>query len=396
MLPKNVWVLAIVQPLVMSSAPVMIFVGGLLGTHLAPDPKMATLPLAIMIVGTALFTIPAAMLMKLVGRKQGSLLGLFSAFIGALLAAYAAYVASFLWLLIGSLLMGVSLAFMQQFRFAALESLANPDDAGKAISVLMLGGIVAAFLGPEVALMAKDWVPSPHGFVGSFIGLAGLILLGMLVFTAFKNPQFKDDEIIGEARPLREIMRQPVFIVAVLAGVVGYGIMSFLMTATPVSMHEMNGHSLQDTKFVIQSHIAAMFLPSLFTAVLFKYLGLNRLLLLGSLLYGVVVIFGLMGQHVLHFWWALVILGVGWNFLFVGGTALLPSAYQPSERFKVQAANDFIVFAIQAIASLSAGWLVFAFGWNWLIIACIPVTVLMFAITLWYMRQNQKLAVATS
>ena len=178
-------------------------------------------------------------------------------------------------------------------------------------------------------------------------------------------------------RSLSVIVRQPVFIVAVLGALIGYAIMSFLMTATPISMHEMQGHSLTSTKWVIQSHVVAMFLPSLFTGVLIKKFGALRLLMAGTGLFALTLLIALSGHHLMHYWWALVLLGVGWNFLFIGGTTLLPQSYSRPERFKVQATNDFLVFAAQAIASLSAGWLLFQVGWQMMVWSCLPVVLLM-------------------
>ncbi len=280
--PKNIWLLIICQTLAVSSISLLIFVGGLLGAKIATDPKLATLPLALMIIGTACATVPAALLMQRVGRKYGYMLGMLCALLGALISMIAALHAAFFLLLLGSFFIGSSLAFAQQFRFAAIESDKDPSDAGMAISLLLLGGILAAFLGPEAAMLGKELLPSPHGFAGSFLLVAMFVSLAGLVLTQFENPPGAIAEVSGEVRPLSVIVRQPVFIVAVLGALIGYPMMSFLMTATPISMHEMQGHSLTSTKWVIQSHIVAMFLPSLFTGVLIKKFGALRLLMAGT------------------------------------------------------------------------------------------------------------------
>jgi MFS family permease len=238
-LPRNIWVLTICQFLAMSSAPLMVFVGELLGRQLAPSPKWATLPLTALILGTALSTIPAAMLMRRVGRKRGSYVGYCFALAGSLLAMQAALSASFGLFLLGAFLLGVNLAFAQQFRFAALESLADPADFPTAFSVMMLGGIVSAYIGPEIGLIGKDLIASPHGYAGSFLLLSGLILLSMIVFLGFREPVAKSPKGSSPARALSEITRNPLFLIAILASGVSFGVMSLIMTATPLNMNEL-------------------------------------------------------------------------------------------------------------------------------------------------------------
>ena len=367
----------------------MVFVGGLLGKHLAPSPKLATLPLTALILGTALSTIPAAMLMKRVGRKRGSYVGYILALLGTFLAMQAALNASFGLFLSGAFLLGANLAFAQQFRFAALESLDDPNDFPTAFSVMMLGGIVSAFLGPEIGLSGKDLLDSPHGYAGSFLLLAGLILISMTVFALFKEPVVSNREGEEPARPVLEIARSPLFFIAILASGVSFGVMSFVMTATPLNMHEICGIDLSSTKRVIQIHIASMFLPSLFGGWLIKRLGIGRVLLAGSVVYGGMMAVGLAGQELMHFLGSLILLGVGWNFLFTGGTALLPKTYRNSERFKAQAFNDFAVFGVQAIASLGAGWFLFEFGWSILVWACLPAVAAVGIAGLWLIRKGE-------
>lgn len=374
--PRNVWVLFVCQALTSCSAPVMIMVSGLLGLEIAPSESLATLAQGFTVIGLASASIPAAMLMRRIGRKQGTYVGMGLAFIGALLGLGAALWSNFPMLLAAGFLLGSNLAFTQQFRFAVMESVADRERHGPAISILLLGGIVAAFLGPEIGARGKDLIASPHGYAGSFLLLAILLLLAMFSLSFFRNPQLAanlDDE---SPRRLKDIICSPIFIVSVGAGAISYAVMSFVMTATPISMHAMDGHSLVHTKHVIQSHIAAMYLPSLIGGWLLQRFGIPRLLVSGSLIYLVMMVLGLRGHDVLHYWWALVFLGVGWNFLFVGGTALLPASYRPCERFKVQATNDFMIFGSQAIASLSAGWVLQTLGWEGVIWTCLlPVVV---------------------
>ena len=367
----------------------VVFVGGFLGKDLAPTPKLATLPLSAMILGTALSTIPAAMLMKRVGRKRGSFLGYSLALIGCFLAMQAAIQASFALLLVGVALLGSSMAFAQQFRFAALESLKDPSDFPTALSVMMLGGIASAFIGPELGLGGKDLIESAFGYAGSFLLLMGAIVLSMLVFTLYKEPVVVEIDEGESARPIGRIARSPLFIVAVLSCAVSFGVMSFVMTATPLNMHEICGIDLSNTKRVIQGHIASMFIPSLLGGFLINRFGMGRIIFVGAVLYGGMMLVGLAGQSLLHFWGSLLFLGVGWNFLFVGGNSLLPLSYRPSERFKAQALNDFAVFGSQGAASLGAGWFLFEFGWNALLWTCLAPTVVVGLAGLWLARQGR-------
>jgi MFS family permease len=383
-LPRNIWLLFVAQPLVAASAPVIVFIGGILSSKLAEDPSLATLPITLMILGVAAGSIPAAMLAKAKGRKFAALTGLSCSMIAAFTALISTKIASFELFTLASLLIGFGSAFTQQFRFAAIESSASDEDTPKILAILMLSGVFAAFLGPEAALVGKDWLSSPHGYAGSFLLLAIFIFLAMGIMVFFKNTEIKTDNIVGEVRPLKKIMSQPMFIIAICTATIGFSLMSYLMTATPLSMHHMQGHSLQDTKWVIQTHIAAMYLPSLITPWLVKRIKVKGLMISGTVIYTVVTLIALSGEQVMHYWWALMLLGVGWNFLFLSGTSLLPQSYEPSERHKVQASNDFILFGFQAIASLLAGWVLFNGGWHLVVLSSLPFIVILFAITLFY------------
>jgi hypothetical protein len=257
-----------------------------------------------------------------------------------------------------------------QFRFAAMESVPAKLIPSAASSVL-LGGIAAAFIGPETALFGKDLFQTD--FLGSFILLAGLFLVALLVLLAFKNPKLEQETVPLVSRSLREISTQPIFWVAISSAAVGYMIMSFIMTATPVSMHVMDGHSLSQTKWVIQSHIVAMYLPSLFTAWIVNRLGILKMMIVGLIAYLICIAIAYSGHYLSNYWISLILLGIGWNFLFIGGTTLLPQSYRPNERFKVQALNEFVVFGTQAIAALSAGWIVYAIGWELMLLFTLPI-----------------------
>ncbi|MBL4909286.1 MAG: MFS transporter [Alteromonadaceae bacterium] len=387
-LPRNIWLLFLVQPLAMSASPVIVFIGGILSTQLAPDPSLATLPLTLMIIGIASSTIPAAMLAKKFGRKKAFNIGLSLSCVGSLIAMFAAMHASFSLFLIACLCIGSSIAFIMQFRFAAIDSVSNSDDVAKVVSVLMFAGIFAAFIGPEIALMGKDWLASPYGYAGSFLGLAIMVFISLIIFQGFTDPVAHHDHAQGEERSLITIIKQPLFIIAILAAAIGYGLMSLLMTATPLSMHNMQGMSLINTKWVIQSHIVAMYLPSLFSGLLVKRIGLKNVLLLGIILFVGVTIIALNGQYLMHYWWTLVLLGIGWNFLFLTGTVLLAKCYRAVERYKVQAINDFIIFTVQALASLLAGWILFKGGWDILVYSTMPFILLIFIANMFFYRLN--------
>jgi len=389
-LPKNITLLFMAQPLVMCSAPIIVFIGGILSSQLTANESLATLPISLMILGVATGVIPAAMIAKNQGRKFAVFTG-FSCLIGAALIACAStLIASFELFAFASFLIGIGGAFTQQLRFAAIESTTNAENIPKTLSILMLSGVFAAFLGPEIAVVAKDWLESPYGYAGSFLLLTGLIFIAAIMMIFFSNPESVESVNAGEPRSLAIIIQQPVFIIAICSATIGFALMSYLMTATPLSMHHMQGHSLIETKWVIQTHIAAMYLPSLLTPFMIKRIGLKGLLTVGTLVYSVVALIALSGQHVIHYWWALLLLGVGWNFLFLTGTSLLPQSYHACERHKVQAVNDFILFGFQAFASLMAGWVLFNQGWNWVVLSSIPFIIGLFLITWYYQRTAKK------
>ncbi len=323
-----------------------------------------------MVVGTALSIIPAALLMRRFGRRLGFLLGSAGALLASLLAAFAIQQASFALFCLAGLLIGANSAFIQQVRFAATESVA-PALAGRAVSFVLVGGIFAGYIGPELARRSKDLLPYGE-FSGSFVVMAVLYALVVALFIFLKDIVPQVEHASGEERPLRRIAAQPVFLTAVFSGAVAYGVMSFIMTATPVYMNHVEHFDLAQTSFVIQSHIMAMFVPSLFTGFLLERFGSRRIMLGGLACLFATVMIGVASRELLHFWGALVLLGLGWNFLFVGGTVLLTESYQPAERFKAQAANDFSIMAIQAFTSLSAGSVLFATNWDTLNLINLP------------------------
>lgn len=389
MINRNILILFFSQSLGFSAVSFLVLLTGILAAQFGP-PKLATLPITLMVVGTALTTVPAAMLMRRLGRKHGIIGSYVLAIAGTILGFIALRHSSFVLLSLSNFFIGAFMAFVNQFRFAAIESVPDRQNAGQVVSFMLFGGVIAGFLGPQLA----DWgrhLFEPE-FSGSFLLLLGTLLVSLLIFSGFRNPQVPAEQgDIAAARPLAEILRQPLFLVALGSATVSYAIMSFLMTATPISMHQVDGFSFEESRQVIQWHIAAMFLPSVFNIFLFRLLGIGRLLLAGSIIYLLLAALALQGHEFMHYSGSLILLGVGWNFLFVAGTALLPQTYRTSERFKVQAANDFVVFGIQAVASLSAGWVLFTLGWDAMVWMTIPASALMLALAVYYFLRNMSL-----
>ncbi|MEN8142693.1 MAG: MFS transporter, partial [Thermodesulfobacteriota bacterium] len=369
---RNILVLALSQALGLSGAPMIVLIGGIIGADLAPDKSWATLPLALLVIGGAAFTIPAALLMGRIGRRLGFMTGMAIALLSSLVAVYAISTESFLLFCLSTLGLGTNMAFVQQYRFAAAESV-EPNYVGRAISLVLIGGIAAAFLGPELAKNSREWLPiGPYS--GSFASLAAIYLFNMVVMSFLKKPHISTAAVeTGGKRPLKEIISQPLFLTAVLAAMVAYWSMTFIMTATPVSMHIIDGFSLADTAWVVQGHVIAMFSPSLFTGWLIDRFGLGKMMKSGIILMTFCVVIALIERHLIHYWSGLFLLGIGWNFLFVGGTTLLTRTYRPAERFKAQAFNDFTVYGFQATASLSAGAIVFYAGWEIINLTTLPL-----------------------
>lgn len=376
---RNVLILALCQAVGISGYSAIVLLGGIIGADLAPTEALATLPVSICILGVAVSTVPAALLMKRIGRRNGFVAASIVAIGAALLAAYAVAQHRFALFCTGTFFIGVNVAFVQQYRFAAGES-ADQGQTGRAVSLVLLGGAVAGFLGPELAQRGRDWLPAGR-YAGSFVALAALYALAALFLLFYGNLRAHRTVAQGDERPLLIVVRQPLFLLALLTAAVGYSVMSFVMTAAPIQLHRLEGFSLDQTTLVIQSHIVAMYLPSLFTGALLERLGLSRVLLIGLAAFLVSIIAALVSVHLLHYWVTLVLLGLGWNFLFVGGTVLLTRTYRPLERFKVQAVNDLVVFGSQATAALSSGTVLFVADWRTLsVTSLLPLLVTLVAV----------------
>lgn len=354
-----------------TASPILVLLGGIVGARIAPDPSLSTLPLAMMIVGIASATIPASLLMSVLGRKAGFLMGTSVAFVAGLVAVWAVTNKSFVVFCIASFMVGNHSAFLHQFRFAVAESV-PPVEVPKSLSFLMLAGIVAAILGPEMGRRFSH-IESLPDYVGAFYGMAIMMAVSFFILLLFyRNQSITHIDESEPARPMTEVFRQPSLILAITAAVVGYALMSLIMTATPVSMHEMDHQSLDDTAWVVQSHILAMYIPSLFSGLLIASFGVMRILQAGFIIMLACLTVGWGQPMLMHYWWSMVLLGVGWNFLFLGGTTLLTQTYRGTERFKVQAVNDFLVFGLQALGSLGAGVLLARFGWNGVMLFSAP------------------------
>ena len=387
---RNVYVLAVAQAFSAAGMMTVFLLGAIVGSELAPMPELATLPVSLTVVGLAATAIPAALLMERIGRRTAFVASSLVAALAALAVAWAIVQASFALLCGATLVLGANLAFQQQQRFAAAESV-PPAQASRAISTVMIGTLAAAAVGPQVALALKELVPG-HEYAGSFVGVAALCIAAALVLTRC-DPGLPAPRAAGsgEGRPVAEVARQPMFLVAVAAAVVSYAVMSFIMTATPISMHVHDHHSDTDTAWVIQSHLLAMYGPSLFSGRLVGRIGVRAGMTVGLALMFACVAIASAGHDLMHYWWGLVLLGVGWNLLFVAGTALLTTTYQPAERFRAQAVNEFCVFGTQALASLLAGPAIHLLGWRTLNLATlVPLALFAVALLAWPAQRSRN------
>lgn len=366
---RNVALLAGSQAAMLSAIVMSMAVGAIVGAALAPDKGLATLPIAAMVVGTAIASLPAAMLMRRRGRRPGFLIGGVLGVAGSLLAAFALHRQSFALFVLGHVLLGSYQGFANYYRFAAVEAV-DAAHASKAISWVVAGGVVAAFLGPQLGQWGRDWIAGDL-FVGAYLAQAGLGVLALAMIAQLRLAPVSVGQG-GEARSLREIVAQPALRASIMGAAIGYAVMIMVMTATPLAMIGC-GLPGSDVTPVIQWHVAGMFVPSFFTGSLVRRYGAPRIMQVGFVLLMGHVAIALTGLEFLHFLSALVLLGIGWNFAFIGGTALLTQAYRPSEQTKVQAVNEFVVFGLVALASLSAGWVYDRFGWVTLNLAVVPL-----------------------
>ena len=374
-LPKNIYVISAVMALSFAIISMMVFMAGILGAQIAPSPELATIPLAMMIGATGLATIPAALIMQRFGRKAGMVIGLGVSLIGCSIAYFAALTANFNLLIAGAICIGLNAAFTHQARFIILENAQGEAQAADGLTLGLMANLIAAMAGPQLGAIGKDMLEGSAAFSGSFVFAGGLAMAALVVLSLYQNVAISSQDTNAAKRSLWQIVSQPLFILAAGSAAIGYGVMAFVMTATPISMHEIDGHSLGHTKLVIQSHIVAMFLPSILSGALLKRGFRSSLIFTGLGLYLVVTLIGFNGMAVLHYWWALLILGLGWNLLFMTSTAILPQTYTPQDQFKAQAANDFLVFAVQGVGAFAAGWALFSLSWNGVLWVALTFTV---------------------
>lgn len=378
---RNVAVLAASQAVFTTGATMLVILSGLVGLDLAEDKALATLPVSAVMIGNALTMVPASLLMGKIGRRPGFILGALIGAGGAAVAAAGILGRDFRLFVLGTFIIGIYAGFAQYYRFAAADA-ASTGFKSKAISLVVAGGVVAALVGPELTKWSSGLL-APDGFLSSYLVVAGLALAAAALLGLLDVPRPRTEEISQPGRPLRLIMRQPVFLVAAFVGMMGYGVTSLMMTATPLAMATYT-HGLDATAFVIQWHTLAMFAPAFFTGSLIQRFGVCNVMLVGVALLGGCVVAALIGVNLVQFWFGLVALGLGWNFTFIGASTLLTEAYLPAERAKVQAANDFLVFTAVATASLSSGVLLYHAEWQAVNYVAIPFLIAAGAAIMWF------------
>ena len=371
----------------MSSNSLIIATAALVGLKIAPDKSLATLPQALVMVAVMLTTVPAALLMQRIGRKRGFMIATLFGATGSVLATAAIIKAEFWLFALAVALVGVFNGFGNYYRFTAAD-VSDDEHKSRAVGYVMAAGVVAAFVGPNLAQITRGLAPDAP-FAGSYASILGFYVLSFVLISFLVLPRKSEDSHARSetpARPLKTIARQPKFIVAVICGMLGYAIMSLVMTATPLAMKN-HAHLFEDTSFVIQWHIVGMFAPSFVTGHLIKRFGFFQVMLAGVLAGFACVVINLSGTSVSHFWAALMLLGISWSFLFVGASTLLTETYREEERAKTQSANDFVVFSTVAAASLSAGAIQNSFGWQAINIGVLPLLAIILISLFWGKKQ---------
>ena len=389
---RNALVLAIAQALAGGNNTVIAATAGIIGVMLAPDPGLATLPVTVMVLGMWFGTLPLGYLARTYGRRFALQTGSVVGTLAGLVSCAAVLNASFELFLAGAFGCGFYAAAHQSYRFAATDT-ASDDYKPKAISFVLAGGVMAGVIGPTVVIVSKDmW--APHLFAATFIAQSALAMLAGLVLTQLKSPPpvSREERERNGGRPLGEIARDPLFIVAVACGVVSYVIMNLVMTSAPIAMVGC-GHSITESTLGIQWHVLGMYAPSFFTGHLILRFGVFRIIAIGLLLLLGSAMVGIAGLSIAHFWIALVLLGVGWNFAFIGATTLVTRCHRPQERNKVQSLNDFLIFGTMALGSLASGKMLASFGWVWVNAVVFPPVLAVGALLAWVaLRQRSRLA----
>jgi predicted MFS family arabinose efflux permease len=376
---RNAMVLAVAQALAGGNNTVIVSTSSIIGSILAPDKGLATLPITAMVMGMWIGTLPIGWLARHYGRRfalqTGSLFGMASGLI-----SYSAVMSGSFWiLLLGTFCGGLYAAAHQSYRFAAADT-ASDAFRPKAVSWVLAGGVFAALIGPQLVIFTKDLLP-PHLFAASFLGQSACAVLAAIVLMFVKVPPLPKVRA-HQGRPLSEIARAPRFVVAVACGVASYGLMNMVMTSAPLAMVGC-GHSVTDAALGIQWHVLAMYGPSFFTGSLIARFGIARITATGLLLIGVAAVIGISGTTVLHFWAGLAVLGLGWNFAFIGATTMVTQCHRPEERNKVQAFNDFLVFGCMAVSSFSSGQMLAYLSWQAINEVAFPIILAAGALLLW-------------
>ncbi len=383
----QVWMFSATQALCMSGSFLVVLLGGIIGSRLAPFPALATLPVSALILGLAAGVVPAGGLMRRIGQRPVFVGSALLAAVGCVLAGLAISAGRFGWFCYAAFLLGANAAVVMRYRFAAVEYV-EPERAGRAIAIVLSGALAAAWIGPEIAVRAADLVAGAR-YAGSFHAGAALYLLAALLLARTGDSVQATAADAPPPRRLATIAAQPEFQVAVFAALVSYAVMSFIMTATPISMQVMDGHGEIATARVIQGHLLAMYLPSLATGFIITRFGDRPMIIAGALLMGGCVAIVAMGGHaVMHYGWALALLGIGWNLMFIAATTMLTRTYRPQERMQAQTLNDFLVFGAQAVASLLAGTALATIGWQALNLVTLPLVaaVLLSVLALYRLR----------
>ncbi len=389
---RNVLVLACGQGLVMTGTVMTTIVASLAGILLSDDPGLATLPMALQMTATMLMATPASLIMSKIGRRAGFTIGQIIGILGGLIAAYTLlYAHSFVLLCLAGAMIGSHVAFWQLSRFAVVDA-SDESFRPRAISLVLAGGVSAALVGPEIAKLSVDLF-APVLYAGTYLAFCSIGVISIITVQFLKLPRPSQNMNFRGGRPMREIARQPTFLLALFAGMVGYSMMVLVMTATPLSM-QSSGFDFSDTAYVIQWHVLFMFAPGFFTGNLIKRFGVTVIIMAGTFLTMLSMVSSLSGLTLPHFWVALALIGVGWNFMFVGGTTLLIETYTTEERAKVQAFNDTLVFGTTAVASFSSGALLNWLGWDAVNMAILVPTLLLF-IGAFLVRRKRHLTTAT-
>jgi MFS family permease len=385
---RNIFLLACCQALLLTNASGLISMNALVGFSLTDIKTLATLGATTYVLGSALTTMPMSLWMGKVGRRRGFMAGALINIAGCAVAVTALWVHSFVLYCAATAVIGIYNAVGLQYRFAAAE-VAAPHDRARAISLVLAGGIAGGFLGPAITRWGRDLFPAP--FLGSFMLLAAVALVALAVQSQVHVPKPSAAEQKGGGRPLREIVRQPVFAVAAMAAALGYGLMNLLMTATPLAM-DFCSLPYAQAATVISWHVVGMYAPGFVTGTLIDRFGILNVILAGVLVMAGGAAFALSGNTFTHFLVALMLIGAGWNFMYTGGTTLLTQSYSPAEKSRTQGANDFIMFSVMGLSSFSSGALVSAAGWEVMNWVALPILALVGAVVLWYARRGKRRA----